>query len=263
MSEVYECEIGSRAMEEMFPDLGTSKTNTKEVSDIKKITAARTTTGESQNEKKRSSLKSTSEHGSGERSLAPTDELAIAKPIDAHSIMGCLNHHTVASNEYDLGEQVLSTTEDYSTEMEAAMDSGAVDNVVHPKHMPKDVQIEVNNTNQHFSDASGGVIIRHGKALVKLKDAEGNEMLCPTQVADVVRPLHSVSRTTGPPGPIALAGVVFTNNVGHVTPPGYAERLLKQMEREGAKPIATYKRNGNLYTAKMRMSSFTRPSAKQ
>ena len=91
----------------------------------------------------------------------------------------------------------------------------------------------------------------------------GHEMTCPTQVADVGRPLRSVSQVTGGANKPALASMVYINRIGCVVPPGYVERVLAQMKKYGATPIATYKRDGNLYTASMRMSSFTRSSATQ
>ena len=40
-----------------------------------------------------------------------------------------------------------------------------------------------------------------------------------------------------------------------VVPPGIVDEILKRI-----KPIAEYPREGNLYVAHMRMSSFTRPA---
>ena len=112
----------------------------------------------------------------------------------------------------------MATVEDHSVMIEPASDSGAVAHVIRPEDMPKDVQIEVNTSNKRYSDASGGIVIRHGSATTKLTDADGREMLCATQVADVVRPLHSVSQTTGTANGPALAGMVYTNKLGCVVP---------------------------------------------
>ena len=84
--------------------------------------------------------------------------------------------------------------------------------------MPKDAEIDVNQTNHHDSNASGGVVIRQWEAYTTLTDENGAQMVCQTQVAGVVRPLRSVLKVTGGPGPVALAGMVFTNNVGCVVP---------------------------------------------
>ena len=91
-----------------------------------------------------------------------------------------------------------------------------------------------------------------------LTGQEGRNMLCQHQVADVVKPLHSVSRITGPADVPPEAGMVFTNNVGVVVPPGYAEEFLKNVPH-----ITEYKRNGNVYVAEFKMSSFPRHDAPQ
>ena len=133
--------------------------------------------------------------------------------------MNCLNH-CVVEGEDSMEEQIIGSVVDTSVDIAPVIDSGAVDNVVHPQYMPKDAEIEANRTNHHYSNASGGVIIRHGHAYTILTDENGQHMICPTQVADVVRPLHSVSKVTGGPEPVALAGMVFTNNVGCVVAAG-------------------------------------------
>ena len=133
--------------------------------------------------------------------------------------INCLNHHTVERhNDVPEEHQIMATVVDHSVMTEPASDNGAVVHVIRPDDTPKDVHIELNTSNDHYSDASGGIVIRHGSATTKLTDADGREMRCATQVADVVRPLHSVSQTTGTADGSALAGMVYTNKLGCVVP---------------------------------------------
>ena len=180
--------------------------------------------------------------------------------LPCSSTHNCLDHHTVSDDETTTvaNEIIAAVKIDHSVEAEFAADSGAVDHVVCPADMPQDAEIEVNQSNHHYSDASGGIIKRHGKATVLLTDQKGRKMLCQTQAADVVKPLHSVSRITGPADVPPEAGMVFTNNVGVVIPPGYADEFLKNVPH-----ITEYKRKGNLYVAKFKMSSFPRQGAPQ
>ena len=47
--------------------------------------------------------------------------------------------------------------------------------------------------------------------------------------------------------------MLFNNNTCVVVPPGIVAAIMKII-----KPVSEYKRNGNLYTAEMTMSSFPR-----
>ena len=77
------------------------------------------------------------------------------------------------------------------------------------------------------------------------------------QLADVMRPLHSVSRVTGAKDEPAKQGVPFTNKKRAVVPPGVVDDILKKV-----KPIMEYERDGNFYLASMAMSSFGRRGRK-
>ena len=78
-----------------------------------------------------------------------------------------------------------------------AMDSGAVDNVLHPKDLPADVELAPHTTGRHFVGANNSKIERFGSCKTKL-ETKHREVGCNWQLADVTRPLHSVSRVTGP-----------------------------------------------------------------
>ncbi len=82
---------------------------------------------------------------------------------------------------------------------------------------------------------------------------EHGEVSCDLQVADVTRPLHAVCKLTGPEEGDGVHDVMFSNKRCIVLPAGTVERLAKEM-----KPVVEYPRKGNLYIAKMTLSSFAR-----
>ena len=107
-----------------------------------------------------------------------------------------------------------------------------------------------------LSPASGDGIKNHGKARAKLRTKEGNIIGNVFQVADVCRPLHSVSR-------ICDQGheMLFTEEEGVVVPKGTFAALLATV-----KAVARYPRENGLYVAEVEVkaadepeSSFTRP----
>ena len=70
---------------------------------------------------------------------------------------------------------------EWGSEIEPAVDSGAVDNVVHPDDVPDDVIIEPNLTGQHFVNASGGNMICYGSYMMVFKTKDGEQVPCPTK----------------------------------------------------------------------------------
>ncbi len=78
---------------------------------------------------------------------------------------------------------------------------------------------------------------------------------CGWEVANVSRPLHSISRIAGPPGGIknCKQDVVFNNHICGVVPPGIVAEILKRVT-----PVAQYEREGNLCVGDMILSSFAR-----
>ena len=140
-----------------------------------------------------------------------------------------------------------------------AMDSGAVANVIHPKELPDDAVVKPNTTGKHFRGANNSVIENYGDAETILESQTG-EVGCGWKVADVSRPLHSVSQVCGPAGgaEVAKQDVMFNNDVCVVMPPGLLREILKRVD-----PIAQYDREGNLYVGDMVMSSFIRQGVGQ
>ena len=74
------------------------------------------------------------------------------------------------------------------------------------------------------------------------------------QAADVSKALHSMSATTGPEDGPGTHDVLFNNKLGVVVPPGVVNKILERI-----KPIFKYDRSGGLYTANVKLSSFSRP----
>ena len=135
-----------------------------------------------------------------------------------------------------------------------AMGSGAVGHVIHPRELPDDAFIVPNTSGNHFRGANDSVIETFGTCDTVLEGKAGT-VGCTHQLANVSRPLHSVSKTCGPPGGAknAKQDVLFNNDVCVVVPPGIVAEILKRVT-----PIAQYDREGNLYVGEMTMSPFHR-----
>ena len=107
---------------------------------------------------------------------------------------------------------------------------------------------------KHFRGATDSVIDSFGSRDTVLKSSLGS-VGCGWQLADVSRPLHSVSEATGPAGGPAVAkrDVLFNNDGCVVVPPGVVSEILKR-----ATLVARYERTGDLYIGDMTMSPFRR-----
>ncbi len=136
--------------------------------------------------------------------------------------------------------------------IQVAVDSGAVDNVIHPNCLPGDAEPTPNTTGRHFVGAQGGRIEKYGSVDTKLETEHG-AIGCHWQLADVTRPLHSVAKVTGPEDGPGKQDVLFTNKKCVVVPPGVVDKMLKTVQ-----PVVEDARTGNLYVADMEMSSFPR-----
>ena len=132
-----------------------------------------------------------------------------------------------------------------------AMDSGAVDHVIHPRELPDDAFIVPNTTGKNYRGANDTIIERYGSCETILEGSAGT-VGCTHQLANVSRPLHSVSRTCGPPGGTknAKQDVFFNNDACVVVPPDIVAEILTRVT-----PIAKYDREGDLYVGEMTMSS--------
>ena len=62
-----------------------------------------------------------------------------------------------------------------------------------------------------------------------------------------------MAKVTGPKGGLGKQDVLFNNDLCVVAPPGVVNEILKKI-----KPVMKYEREGNLYIADLRMSSFHR-----
>ncbi len=150
-------------------------------------------------------------------------------------------------------EEPLIASAVEKVKVQVAMDSAAVDNVVHPRDLPGDAEPTPNRTGRHFVGAQGGHIEKYGSVDTKLETDLG-AIGCHWQLADVTRPLHSVAKVTGPEDhPTGKQDVLFTNKKCVVVPPGVVEKILQTVQ-----PVVEYARTGNLYIADMEMSSFPR-----
>ena len=101
--------------------------------------------------------------------------------------------------------------------------------------------------------ANGDRITNHGTCKTVMQDGEDRKIGCQWRVADVNRPLHSVSRITGPEDGKGEHDVLFSNKRCVVVPPGVVEKVMKEL-----KPITEYTRKGGLYVADMTLSGFAR-----
>ena len=78
------------------------------------------------------------------------------------------------------------------------------------------------------------------------------EAQCGWTVANVSRPLNSVSKVCGPIDE-AKQDVLFNNRKCVVVPPGVVDKILEHID-----PLLQYDREGGLYTGSMELSDFTR-----
>ena len=144
-----------------------------------------------------------------------------------------------------------------SRRIRVAMDSAAVDNVIHPDELPEDMEYEPNTSGQHFRGANNAHIENFGSCRTRLTTACG-DVGCDWRMADVSRPLHSVAKVTGPKGGPGKQDVLFDNDNCFVVAPGTVKKIMKHLQA-----VAEYEREGNLYVADMTLSSFGRQGAQK
>ena len=144
--------------------------------------------------------------------------------------------------EEETEEGIFAATEVLETIV--IMDSGAVDHAAGPKDIPESVEIIKSDKTRNFVGAKGDPIEHYGSAGVRLEQESGQRVDNTFQVADVVRPLHSVSRTTD-----NGHDVLFNKGTCYVVPEGVVERIMATV-----KPEAVYPRRGGLYGAKMKVT---------
>jgi hypothetical protein len=147
----------------------------------------------------------------------------------------------------------LIATVNEAVMVQVAMDSAAVDNVINSNELPQNAEIVPNTTGKHFRGANNAHIEKYGVTSTIL-ESKDNRVICDWAVSDVNQALHSVAKVAGPPKVPGKQDVLFDNDQCVVMPPGIVKELLKRI-----KPVMRYEREGNLYLAQLKMSSFTRP----
>ena len=130
-----------------------------------------------------------------------------------------------------------------------AIDSAAVDHVIHPRDLPSDVEYVPNTSGRHFVGANDAHIEKYGSCQTVLTSVDVS-VGCQWQMADVNRALHSVARVTGPKDGPGKQGVLFDNEVCVVMLPGAVKEIMKRI-----KPVIKYQREGNLWIADLSMTS--------
>jgi hypothetical protein len=149
----------------------------------------------------------------------------------------------------DEGEDLINAL---TVVVKAAMDSGACASVLNPEDLPAGVEPSGNPTGAVFHGANNSPIRRFGSAVTRMKN-KTMDVGCRWQIAEVSRPLNSVSEVCGPMGPTGLQDVLFNNNTCYVVPPGVVAKIMEHIQA-----VAEYPREGNLYVAEIELSSFAR-----
>jgi len=141
-------------------------------------------------------------------------------------------------------------------ETEVAADPGAVDHVAGPDDIPGSVEVKRTRV-RNFVGPTGKPIEHHGEALVHLVNETGRVIGSVFQIANVVRPLHSVSKICD-----EKHEMLFTATEATVVPAGALSKFLASI-----KGTVQYHRKRGLYVTKVKVkapgtsasSSFIRP----
>ena len=159
--------------------------------------------------------------------------------------------------EAEVANEELNTLRE-TTIIKVAMDSGACRHVAHPRTMPAGVKITPNASGKHFSGAGGEIIERFGDATTLGTMAGNAQVVNKWNLADVVRPLHSVAEITGPADQAkGNYDVLFNNKRCVVVQAGVVDHIMKHLAA-----VSEYAREGNLYTAEMVLAPFAGPDLK-
>ena len=168
--------------------------------------------------------------------------------LKAEKRLQCVTH---AEDVVGEDNEINVTTR--TTVIEAAVDSGSVDNVMHPGELPEDIIVEANDKDSgHFVGANNTKIHNYGTCQTALKNSAGTDVQCKWSLAEVSRPLHSVSKMCGPIE-APRQDVLFNASRCVVVPAGVVDRVLQHIE-----PLIQYDRKGGLYVSKFTVSGFTR-----
>ena len=143
----------------------------------------------------------------------------------------------------ELGAELLELEED-EYEVDIAADSGACAHVIGPGDLPGRVRIK-NVVKRRFHGANNSPIEHFGEAVVQLVQEDGTVATSTVQVAEVCRPLHSVSTICD-----GKKEMLYTDTEAVVVPKGSLSKFLAQCKR-----LATYPRVGGLYVAKFKVKN--------
>jgi len=115
-----------------------------------------------------------------------------------------------------------------------ALDSGAGDHVASPEDVEgfSIVPSEYSRAGRSFVAANGGKIANHGEATVKMRSQKGKKLASTFQVAQVTRPLYSVSKLC---------------DAGYDVSFSRADAVV----RKNGETVHAFKREGGLYVAEM------------
>jgi len=144
------------------------------------------------------------------------------------------------TNEVNVADMVETDGERF---IEIAADSACGKHVMHPDDAQGHV-VEPSPgslASQHFMAASGHVIENEGQANLKLNTEDDKTISSCFQMAKVSRPLYSVPQMTD-----EGCTVVFSKGVGKV--------LKGKVRIQAERDVATFKRKGGLYVARMKVN---------
>ena len=189
------------------------------------------------------------------------DEIAkVERILEAeHNVIKCLQYEDDYDNDdecnhnhdHNHSHTALMAMDVKEMDIEVAIDSGSVVNVANPRHLPANAVVLPNTSGRHFNGANASHIENYGTCFTRLQDKKTNVRVdCDWSVGEVVRPLHAVCKLTGIVD-TPKHDVLFTAGRAVVVPHGHVEDLLKRV-----KPLMQYDRKGDLFVAKLTMSTF-------
>ena len=162
--------------------------------------------------------------------------------------------------EPDEDDTILTVDNWEDIMVEVVLDSGACRHVINPEDLPPGSVPAGNPDGKVFHGANNSPIRRYGKVVTAMRNASTSQgpVAAPLEVADVSRPLNSVSQTAGPKAGPGLQDVLFNNKTCYVVPAGTVEMIMREINA-----ISEYPRQGDLYVADMELSSFQRQVSDQ
>ena len=175
----------------------------------------------------------------------------LSKYVDLHHQAGTAferdRHAEDVGRSLGLFEELdgeINGLDDTEVEVDVAADSGACAHVFGPDDLPGNVKVN-NVVRRRFHGANNSPIEHHGEAVVHLVQEDGTVATSTVQVAEVCRPLHSVSTICD-----GKKEMLYTDEEAVVVPKGSLSKFLAQCQR-----LATYPRVGGLYVARVKVRS--------